>query len=120
MKRLIPIIMITVVSLTSCKVSNKQIIRQQHLEEGVESPTTVEELKETLFPQLVDSLTNLDLDKSLEYFRNHNYLLNKRVRVLVNNQTFIGEVVGIDNSFCLQIATHDMLLHVDSGEIEIL
>ena len=64
----------------------------------------IEELKEKLFPELVNSLTNLDLDKSLEYFRNHNYLLNKRVRVLVNNQTFIGEVVGIDNSFCLQIS----------------
>ena len=45
MKKIIPFILLTVVSLTSCKVSNKQIIRQQHLEEGVESPTTVEELK---------------------------------------------------------------------------
>ena len=82
--------------------------------------TSVDELKDKLFPSIVNSLGNLNLDKSLEYFRNHNYLLNKRVRVLVNNQIFIGEVVGIDNSFCLQIATHDMLLHVDSGEIEIL
>ena len=53
MKRLIPIIIITVVSLTSCKVSNKQIIRQQHLEEGVESPTTVEELKDAIEKKLV-------------------------------------------------------------------
>ena len=82
--------------------------------------TSVDELKDKLFPSIVNSLGNLDLNSSLEYFRNHNYLLNKRVRVLVNNQIFIGEVVGIDNSFCLQIATHDMLLHVDSGEIEIL
>jgi biotin-(acetyl-CoA carboxylase) ligase len=66
------------------------------------------------------ALTNLDLDKSLEYFRKHNYLLNKRVKVIVNNQTFIGEVVGIDDSFCLQVVTHGMLLHIDSGEIEIL
>ena len=43
MKRLIPIIILAIISLTSCKVSNKQIIRQQHLEEGVESPTSVEE-----------------------------------------------------------------------------
>ena len=64
--------------------------------------------------------TNLDLDKSLEYFRKHNYLLNKRVKAVVNNQTFIGEVVGIDDSFCLQVVTHGMLLHIDSGEIEIL
>ena len=106
-------------------------VNQKTFPDGLRRPATslclehkkdinIEELKEKLFPSLVNSLTNLDLDKSLEYFRNHNYLLNKRVRVLVNNQTFIGEVVGIDNSFCLQIATHDMLLHVDSGEIEIL
>ncbi len=49
MKRYFPIVMITAVLLiTSCKVSNKQIIRQQHLEEGVESPTTVEELKDAI------------------------------------------------------------------------
>ena len=82
--------------------------------------TAIEELKEKLFPQLVNSLTNLDLDRSLEYFRKHNYLLNKRVKAIVNNQTFIGEVVGIDDSFCLQVASHGMLLHIDSGEIEIL
>ena len=34
--------------MTSCRVSNKQIIRQQHLEEGVESPTSVEELKDAI------------------------------------------------------------------------
>ena len=42
MKKLIPLILLITVFLTSCRVSNKQIIRQQHLEEGVESPTTVE------------------------------------------------------------------------------
>lgn len=32
----------------SCGVSNKSIIRQQKLEEGVENPTTVEELKDAI------------------------------------------------------------------------
>lgn len=32
----------------SCGVSNKQIIRMQHLEEGVESPTTIDELKDAI------------------------------------------------------------------------
>ena len=80
----------------------------------------VDALKEPLFKQLIKALTNLDLNQELEYFRKHNYLLNKRVRALINNQTFIGEVVGIDDNFCLQIVSHDMLLHIDSGEIEIL
>ena len=106
-------------------------VNQKTFPEGLRRPATslrlefkkdinIEELKEKLFPQIVDSLTNLDLNASLEYFRKHNYLLNKKVRALVNNQTFIGEVVGIDDSFCLQIKARDILLHVDSGEIEIL
>ena len=78
----------------------------------------VEELKEKLFFQIVGSLNKGN--NNLDYFREHNYLLNKRVRVLINNEIFIGEVVGIDDSFCLQILSHDMLLHIDSGEIEIL
>ena len=35
-------------SFTSCGVSNKTIQRYQHLEEGVDSPTTIEELKEAI------------------------------------------------------------------------
>ena len=78
----------------------------------------VEELKEKLFSQIAGSLNKGN--NNLDYFREHNYLLNKRVRVLINNEIFIGEVVGIDDSFCLQILSHGMLLHIDSGEIEIL
>ena len=78
----------------------------------------VEELKEKLFSQIAGSLNKGN--NNLDDFREHNYLLNKRVRVLINNEIFIGEVVGIDDSFCLQILSHDMLLHIDSGEIEIL
>ncbi|MCR5400928.1 MAG: tetratricopeptide repeat protein [Treponema sp.] len=33
---------------TSCKMSNKQVIRMQHLEEGVQNPTTIEELEEAI------------------------------------------------------------------------
>ena len=106
-------------------------VNQKTFPEGLRRPATslcleckkdidIEELKEKLFPQIVNSLTNLDLNTSLEYFRRHNYLLNKRVKALFDNQEFIGEVVGIDDSFCLQIKARGILLHVDSGEIEIL
>ena len=80
----------------------------------------IEELKNALFHKIVIELNSTNEDECLEYFRNHNYLQNKRVRVSINNEIFIGEVVGIDDSFCLQILSHDMLLHIDSGEIEIL
>ena len=80
----------------------------------------IEQLKNELFSNIVNNFTNLKVEGYLDYFKNHNYLLNKRVRVLINNETFIGEVVGIDDSFCLQVLSRDMLLHIDSGEIEIL
>ncbi|MBO4667356.1 MAG: biotin--[acetyl-CoA-carboxylase] ligase [Bacilli bacterium] len=80
----------------------------------------LEELKETLFPSIVNNFNKLNKDDYLSYFNNHNYLLNKRVKVEINNQTFIGEVVDIDKNFNLQILSHDILLHIDSGEIEIL
>ena len=80
----------------------------------------IDELSKRLFSDIVNNLSNLKTSVYLDYFRNHNYLLNKRVRVVINNEVFIGEVVGIDDSFCLQVLSHDMLLHIDSGEIEIL
>ncbi len=80
----------------------------------------IEELKERLFSNIVNNFSNIRNEEYLEYFRQHNYLQNKRVRVVVNNQVFIGEVVGIDDNFCLQVLSRDMLLHIDSGEIEIL
>ena len=83
-------------------------------------PFDIEELKERLFSNIVNNFSNIKSEEYLEYFRQHNYLQNKRVRVVINNQVFIGEVVGIDDNFCLQVLSRDMLLHIDSGEIEIL
>jgi BirA family biotin operon repressor/biotin-[acetyl-CoA-carboxylase] ligase len=77
-------------------------------------------IEKELFSNIVNDYVSLNEKPFLEYFRNHNYLLNKRVRVLINDEPFIGEVVGIDDNFYLQIKTRDMLLHIDSGEIEIL
>ena len=106
-------------------------VNQKVFPEGLRRPATsmslesnsdidIEELKDRLFKNIVNNFSNLKLNDYLDYFRSHNYLLNKRVRVLINNEPFIGEVVGIDDSFCLQLLSRDMLLHIDSGEIEIL
>ena len=80
----------------------------------------LEDLKEQLFPNIVNNFKKLDRDEYLSYFSKHNYLLNKRVKVNINQQLFIGEVVGIDANFNIQILCNDILLHVDSGELEIL
>ena len=106
-------------------------VNQKEFSEGLRRPATslslelkqdinLEELKTRLFTNIVKNFSTLNIERYLENFKNHNYLLNKRVRVSVNNQLFIGEVVGIDDNFCLQILSRDMLLHIDSGEIEIL
>ena len=106
-------------------------VNQKVFPEGLRRPATslsletkedidIEELKNRLFTNLVNNLSDLKVKECLNYFREHNYLLNKRVRALINNQVFIGKVVGIDDSFCLQVLANDMLLHIDSGEVEIL
>ena len=106
-------------------------INQKTFPNGLRKPATslslelkedidINRIKGRLFEQMTKELSALNSHKYLEYFKNHNYLENKRVRALVNNQPFIGEVVGIDDNFFLQIKTGDMLLHIDSGELEVL
>lgn len=80
----------------------------------------IEQLREKLFNQIVNGLSAFDEHSCFEYLTEHNYLLNKKVRIIVNDNPFIGEVVGIDENFFLQVRTNDMLIHIDSGEIEIL
>lgn len=106
-------------------------VNQKVFPEGLRRPATslsletnkdfnIDEIEQKLFSNIVKDISNLNEKDCLDYFRNHNYLLNKRVKVLMNDQPFIGEVIGIDDNFFLQIKTSDMLLHIDSGEIEIL
>ena len=106
-------------------------VNQKAFPDGLRRPATslslelkndvnIDELKERLFSNIVNNFTNIKDGEYIEYFRKHNYLQNKRVRVVINNEIFIGEVVGIDDSFCLQVLSSDMILHIDSGEIEIL
>ena len=80
----------------------------------------IEGLRDRLFSNIVNNFNDIKSNDYLDYFRKHNYLQNKRVRVVINSQIFIGEVIGIDDNFCLQVLSRDMLLHIDSGEIEIL
>lgn len=80
----------------------------------------IEELKEKLFSNIFKHFNNLGTANYLSYFKEHNYLLNKKVKTVINQQVFIGEVIGIDDNFNIQILCNDILLHVDSGELEIL
>ena len=42
--RILCVLLVSIMIITSCGVSNKTILRYQKLEEGVQNPTTVEEL----------------------------------------------------------------------------
>ena len=106
-------------------------VNQKEFPEGLRRPATslslslnkdidIDDLKNRLFSNIVNNLSDAKNEDYLDYFRKHNYLQNKRVRAEIDNQVYIGEVVGIDDSFCLQVLSRDMLLHIDSGEIEIL
>jgi len=106
-------------------------VNQKVFPEGLRRPATslsieankdfdINTIEKELFANIVNNLSSLKEDKYFDYFKDHNYLLNKRVKVMVNDQPFIGEVVGISANYFLQIKTSDMLLHIDSGEIEIL
>lgn len=77
-------------------------------------------LEERLYKMISEDFYNLNKEEYLSYFNKNNYLLNKRVRVKINEQDFIGEVVGVNEDFFLEIRCDHLLLHVDSGEIEIL
>ena len=77
-------------------------------------------LEERLYKMISEDFYILNKEDYLSYFNKNNYLLNKRVRVKINEQDFIGEVVGVNEDFLLQIKCDHLLLHVDSGEIEIL
>ena len=81
---------------------------------------SVEEFKEKLIKRIVDSLTNLDTTPYYEYYKKHNYLLCKQVRVLFDGKDLIGQVLGIDKFFNLKVYSNGGLILVDSGEIEIL
>ena len=77
-------------------------------------------LKKQLYKKISEDFYKINKEQYLSYFNEHNYLLNKRVRVRINEQDFIGEVVGVNEDFLLQVRCDHLLLHVDSGEIEIL
>ena len=90
------------------------------LETGTE--ININYLKESVYQQMVSNLTEYtsNKEKFLEYFKNHNYLLNKNVSFVYNKQTFNGIVNGVDESFNIVIKNNGKEYHISSGEIELI
>ena len=49
----------------------------------------IDDFKDSLFKQIKSSLQELDIKESLQFFRKHNYLQNKRVSTYVNDDVFV-------------------------------
>ena len=90
------------------------------LETGTE--ININYLKESVYQQMVSNLTEYtsNKEKFLEYFKNHNYLLNKNVSFVYNKQKFNGIVNGVDESFNIVIKNNGKEYHISSGEIELI
>ena len=79
-------------------------------------------LKEKIYQNLYNNFLNFDLNKKtfLDYFNNHNYLLNKTVNFIQNNKLNTGVVLGVDEAFKIVIKNGEGEHHISSGEIELL
>ena len=106
-------------------------VNQKEFPAGLRRPATsmslelqrdilIDELKNKLIEIIVKSLTKYEESRYLKYYKTHNYLLNKLVRVRFDNQECIGRAAGIDSNFCLMVACRDSVLHIESGEIDIV
>lgn len=77
-------------------------------------------IKEELLDLLIDNLIKGDIDKKIEYFNLHNYLLNKKIKFIINNTKFEGIVLEINNDFSLKVEVSGEIINLDSGEVEIV
>ena len=82
----------------------------------------LEVIKEKLYHTLIDNLENVNLRKNefLNYYSNHDYLLNKDVKFTKDNKTLSGIVKGADESFNIIIESNGEQLHISSGEINLI
>ena len=82
----------------------------------------IDKLKEDVYDTLFNNLAHYSSNKDsfLKYFKNHDYLLNKEVNYLFNNNIASGIVKGIDENFNIIIQSDNKEYHISSGEIELL
>ena len=74
---------------------------------------------DTLFDYLYRKLSSLNLFKedAFKYIYERNYLLNKEVSFIYNNNSMRGIVRGIDDRYNLVVEVDNKLLTLNSGEV---
>lgn len=81
-----------------------------------------EVIKEKSYHILIDNLQNVNSkkDEFLNKYSNHDYLLNKDVTFMKDNETFSGIVKGVDENFNIIVDSNNVQLHISSGEINLI
>ena len=82
----------------------------------------IDKLKEDVYTTLFNNLTRYSSQKDLllKYFKNHDYLLNKEVNYVFDNNIHSGIVKGVDENFNIIIESNDGEQHISSGEISLI
>ena len=82
----------------------------------------IDKLKEDVYDTLFNNLTHYSSQKDLllKYFKNHDYLLNKEVNYVFDNNIHSGIAKGIDEKFNIIIESNDGEQHISSGEISLI
>lgn len=77
--------------------------------------------RENLFSYLVDNLSDINKAKcnAMSYINSHNFLLNKEVEFIYDNERLSGVVLGLDEEFNLVVNVNGSDYHLFSGEISI-
>ena len=84
--------------------------------------TDINVFKKDVYGTLMINLEHYSSAKEvfLRYFKKHDYLLNKKVSYIVNNETKSGRAKGIDENFNIIIRDWHGKHHISSGEINLI
>jgi BirA family biotin operon repressor/biotin-[acetyl-CoA-carboxylase] ligase len=79
----------------------------------------LEEMKKEFLLLLIDGLNEIlkDDDSYLDNIRKHNYLLNKEVYALINNETVVATVLDINKDNSLLVQYNDKTYNLMVGEV---
>ena len=79
------------------------------------------DFKRDLHENLIKNISNIVSLKQtfLNYFNSHNYLKNKIISFIYNNQELTGSVLSVSDDFSLLIDSNNGVIKVNSGEVHI-
>ena len=79
----------------------------------------IEKIKQFVFDKIEKMLFKFkgEKEKYLEEIKNNNYLKNKEVYALINNEKVLVKVLDINDDCSLKILYDNQIININSGEI---